>query len=155
MAATFHYAKQYSWSNIKRAKQPAFLPIATHDEDERGSSEGLLEKGSADSSRATPRPLWKDPAFLIFQGVLLSFYLLVLSLVAASKVPSCSDAHGPYCTQLPYVVSSRKNVLSNIFYSASGKHHRMERHKIHTRGPHSRFEHLLRCPVAGARQGLA
>lgn len=113
MAATFQYSRQYSWSKIKRDKQPEFQPIATHDEDECSSSEGLLEKGSADSSRATSRPLWKDPTFLIFQGALFSFYLLVLALVAASKGPSCSDAHGrPYCTQLPYVVPSRKSLLT-------------------------------------------
>lgn len=104
MATTFQHAKQYGWSKIKRAKRPEFQPISTHDEDERGSSEGLLEKGPAGSSRPSSRPLWRDPTFLIFQGALFSFYLLVLALVAASKVPSCSEAHGrPYCMH-PYTL---------------------------------------------------
>lgn len=98
MAATFQHAKQYSWSKIKRAKRPEFQPTSTHDEDERGSSESLLERGPAGSSRPNSRTLWRDPTFLVFQVVLFSFYLLVLGLVAASKAPSCSGAHGrPYC----------------------------------------------------------
>ncbi|KAJ3494976.1 hypothetical protein NLG97_g3720 [Lecanicillium saksenae] len=94
MAATFQYAKQYSWSKIRRAAQQEFRPVPSCDEDERGSSEGLLEKGPAEEPRKTERSLWREPTFLIFQGALLSLYLLVLALVAASKAPACRGEHG-------------------------------------------------------------
>ncbi|KAJ6784142.1 hypothetical protein PWT90_04172 [Aphanocladium album] len=97
MAATFQYAKQYSWSKIRHARQQEFRPVPSCDEDERGSREGLLEKGPSGALREGERSLWREPTFLIFQGALLSLYLLVLALVAASKAPSCRGEHGaPY-----------------------------------------------------------
>ncbi|OAA74189.1 oligopeptide transporter [Cordyceps fumosorosea ARSEF 2679] len=91
MAATFQYAKQFSWSKIKRTKQAEFRPLPA--DDERDSSEGLLEKGgsSPESRReSTARSLWRDPTFLVFQAALLSLYLLVLGLVAAGGRTTCS-----------------------------------------------------------------
>ncbi|KAM3444987.1 hypothetical protein NHJ13734_000856 [Beauveria thailandica] len=99
MAATFQYAKQYSWSKIKRARQaPPFRPVPLDDEDERDSSQGLLEKGSEGRPPQTaPKSLWRDATFLLFHGALLALYLLVLGLVAAGKGPSCAGAPGvPY-----------------------------------------------------------
>ncbi|XWW97686.1 hypothetical protein V2A60_005672 [Cordyceps javanica] len=92
MAATFQYARQYSWSKIKRVQQAEFRPVSVDDADERGSSEGLLEKDPSASLPRSSRPLWRDRTFLIFQGALLSFYLLVLALVAASNRTCCAGA---------------------------------------------------------------
>ncbi|ATY60788.1 tat pathway signal sequence [Cordyceps militaris] len=92
MAATFQYAKQYSWSKIKRAN---FRPVPTEDGEERVSSERLLEKGSPRSPSAPePQSIWRDRTFLLVHSALLSVYLLLLALVAASKSTSCSGVPG-------------------------------------------------------------
>lgn len=99
MAATLQYAKQFGWSKITGNKTSQFrqIPSSASDEDERGSSEGLLEKGSTEEPiPSPPKSPWREPAFLFCHGALFAFYLLVLGLVAATKRPAC---HGtPYCT---------------------------------------------------------
>lgn len=130
MAATFQYAKQYSWSKIKRARQAPFHPVPLDEEDERGSSQGLLEKGSAGRPQTASRSLWRDPTFLLFHGALLTLYLLVLGLVAAGKGPSCAGAPGvPYCKYSPRNALLEK--MLNDSCSAGSKSHRVEGYEIY------------------------